>query len=658
MIITDDIKKLSFGLLMSVILGAALFCRSIPVQGQVYSAPRFYINCTSSGSESGMVNYGIEEIQVRNAIAEEIQKKGGLVVKTKQEADYEAIFAFEAEFGLVRWKVAMLDLKAGGKKLDLEGQKEVSGMITDAVQAMTNIAISVARETVDDFFEKNRLLASGKSAGKSIKTAPAETPSTSPVAVASPKPATPQPVVVSTPKPTAPPPTVVVATPKPAPTPAPVVIAPPVQTPPPSPVAMASSRPALPSATPPIAATPRPTPRPASTPLPTPKTFIPPTPAPQAPSETEGEPPQIEMTYPNEDETHTTEKTITLAGVIKDPDGIENYTISANGKQVFPPPNTRNVILKAKGIPISTQVDLKMGENVIIISATDKKGNPSQNFIKVYRETSMAVGGESKSQSSSPSGPRTKFSLWAVVIGINNFQDKDIPPLKYAVPDAQGFKNYLESQKETGLYKSVNIKYLTNKDATLQNIKAALGEFLVDARGDDIVYIFIAGHGMVDAQGDSYILTYDARAKNLYSTALPMEEFKKLLKDRIYAERTIVIADACHSGGIGTNMRGARDLSMDEFRKFLETSKGRAILTASRARELSQEDPKLGHGLFTYYLLQGLKGKADANGDGVITLNELNDYLYMQVVKASGSSQHPELKGEFDNTIPIGIINK
>jgi uncharacterized caspase-like protein len=97
---------------------------------------------------------------------------------------------------------------------------------------------------------------------------------------------------------------------------------------------------------------------------------------------------------------------------------------------------------------------------------------------------------------------------------------------------------------------------------------------------------------------------------------------------------------------------------MNEFKKFLETSKGRAILTASRAKELSQEDSKLGHGLFTYYLLQGLSGKADANGDNIVTVSELYDYVNEQVVKTSRGSQHPELKGNFDNNLPLAIPEK
>ena len=623
-------KKLFLWLILPVLLAVGFFFVSRPACSEESSGPRFFYSCTASGSESGMVNYGIEEAQVRQAIGEQIQKSGGILVKSREEADYEAAFKYEAEFGLVRCQAVIKDLKNGTILTDSEGQKEVSGMATDAVQVMTNLSINFAREIISGFFEKNRVAASKKTLVAAAQTPPKPIPVPLPV-VSTPKPA-PAPVKV----PPAPPPPIIVATPKPTPPPA-----------------VATPKPTL---------VPVPAPRVTPKPLPTPKIVlpVPATPAPSPPSsESDGEPPEITMTYPEEPESHTTEKTITLGGIIRDPDGIENYTITANGVQIYPPKNMRSVVLKAKGIPISTQVDLKMGENVIMISATDKHGNPAQNFIKVHREASIAGGGgNSQAQSASKPVAAPKVALWAVVVGINRYEDCEIQPLKYAVPDAQAFKDFVESQKKSGLYKAVHIKYLINKDATLRNLKTALGVFLNDARQDDVVYVFIASHGAVDPQGDSYILTCDANFNSLYSTALPMEEFKKLLMDRIFAERTIVIADACHSGGIGNNTRGAREIDMNEFKKFLETSKGRAILTASRAKELSQEDSKLGHGLFTFFLLQGLSGKADANGDNIVTVSELFDYVNEKVVKTSRGSQHPELKGNFDNNLPLAIPEK
>jgi uncharacterized caspase-like protein len=92
------------------------------------------------------------------------------------------------------------------------------------------------------------------------------------------------------------------------------------------------------------------------------------------------------------------------------------------------------------------------------------------------------------------------------------------------------------------------------------------------------------------------------------------------------------------------------------FLDRLTRSKGRAIITASRTSEVSVELPELGHGLFTYYLVQGLKGAADLDRDGIVSLQELYQYLEQQVSQKSrsaGGNQHPVMKGELEGILPL-----
>jgi len=79
-------------------------------------------------------------------------------------------------------------------------------------------------------------------------------------------------------------------------------------------------------------------------------------------------------------------------------------------------------------------------------------------------------------------------------------------------------------------------------------------------------------------------------------------------------------------------------------------------MTAARPTEVSIELPELGHGLFTYYLIEGLKGAADLNRDGIVTLQEVYEYLEQQVTKKSrsvGATQHPVMKGELEGVLPL-----
>jgi uncharacterized caspase-like protein len=94
----------------------------------------------------------------------------------------------------------------------------------------------------------------------------------------------------------------------------------------------------------------------------------------------------------------------------------------------------------------------------------------------------------------------------------------------------------------------------------------------------------------------------------------------------------------------------------DLFLERLTRSKGRAIVTASRPSEVSIELSELGHGVFTYYLVEGLKGAADANRDGIVSLQELYEYVEQQVTaraRSVGGNQHPVMKGELEGPLPL-----
>jgi ATP-dependent DNA helicase len=138
-----------------------------------------------------------------------------------------------------------------------------------------------------------------------------------------------------------------------------------------------------------------------------------------------------------------------------------------------------------------------------------------------------------------------------------------------------------------------------------------------------------------------------------------MDEFQVIF-DRIEAEQLVVFLDSCYSGAAGGRTfasKRTRAIRVDEvFLDRLTRSRGRAIITASRAAEVSVELPELGHGLFTYYLVQGLKGAADLDRDGIVSLQEIYQYLEQQVSqksRAAGGNQHPVMKGEMEGLLPL-----
>ena len=137
-----------------------------------------------------------------------------------------------------------------------------------------------------------------------------------------------------------------------------------------------------------------------------------------------------------------------------------------------------------------------------------------------------------------------------------------------------------------------------------------------------------------------------------------MREVETILQ-RLAAERVIFITDSCYSGATAGRTFAAaahRAITSDAFLARLAKAKGRVVLTASRASEVSEERDALDHGVFTYYLLQGLGGKADLDGDGIITVDEIYTYVAQKVPEATGQNQHPVKKGEVEGQLILGRV--
>jgi uncharacterized caspase-like protein len=207
---------------------------------------------------------------------------------------------------------------------------------------------------------------------------------------------------------------------------------------------------------------------------------------------------------------------------------------------------------------------------------------------------------------------------------------------------------------------------LVNNQATLRNLRSALGVRLKEAVDkDDMVIIYFAGHGAVepdtkslDADGlEKYLLAYDSDPAELYASGFPMREIAHIL-DRIRSERLIFLADSCYSGASGgrtITISGMRANIADTFLERIVAGRGKVIITASAANEVSVEKDELQHGVFTYYLLEGLRGAADTDQDGMITVDEAYRYVTDKVPRATGQEQHPVKKGTVEGNLVLSI---
>lgn len=285
--------------------------------------------------------------------------------------------------------------------------------------------------------------------------------------------------------------------------------------------------------------------------------------------------------------------------------------------------STRNLAPEspANSLRFDTQIALASQQDHIELVATDANHNRAQLRIPVIQ------------------GSRTPHRRWAVVIGISRYASSRINQLQFADRDAQAIRDFLVDPKG-GAVPPENVLYLTNEEATYPRIRSALFDFLAKPGPDDLAIIYFAGHGSNDFKkrpDNYYLLGYDADPDNLAATAFPMWDLQIAMERTLQAD-VVTLVDACHSGGIGQavpNMTNERWLKAG-------FGQNRAIITASDVDEVSSEgDQWGGHGVFTYYLLQGLKGGADLRHDRKITIGELFDFVRPKVEQATGGAQKP-----------------
>jgi tetratricopeptide (TPR) repeat protein len=241
---------------------------------------------------------------------------------------------------------------------------------------------------------------------------------------------------------------------------------------------------------------------------------------------------------------------------------------------------------------------------------------------------------------------------YALIVGISAY--KNLPPekqLHYAERDAQAMLTALISP-EGGNFKAENVHILTNDKATLTNLRREINTWLPGAaKPDDRVIVYFAGHGFISG-GKGYLAPYDFEEKRIPETGLPMDELGAAIGGKIQAKWKVLLTDACHSGAISPE-----DVESLNGR-LMNLNKSLFSLTASRAREQSFEHPDLrgGHGVFTHYVVLGLEGEADTDQNGVVTADELAEYVHTQVREYTGTKQNPTSdKANYDPAMQLAF---
>jgi WD40 repeat protein len=326
---------------------------------------------------------------------------------------------------------------------------------------------------------------------------------------------------------------------------------------------------------------------------------------------------------------------------------LQELRLYQNGKLIATRP--------ASASTLNEPLDLKLvpGENTFKAIAVNSERTESlpHSLTVAYKPSvskSVAIGG---------------LRLHLLVVGVNQYKNPKYN-LNYAVADATAVKKTIEQQTQS-IFSGVNATFISDTEASKSTITSAFRAMSSNANARDVFVFYYAGHGVMttEAKPEFYLVPHDVTQlygadDDLRAKGISAAEIQELAKS-MPAQKQLFILDACQSAGALTSMamRGAAE---EKAIAQLARSTGTHWLTASGSEQFATEFEQLGHGAFTYVLLQGLAGKADT-GDGRVTVNELKAYLESQVPevtqKHKGTPQFPSSYG-FGQDFPVAVAGK
>ncbi|MCJ7458650.1 MAG: caspase family protein [candidate division Zixibacteria bacterium] len=247
---------------------------------------------------------------------------------------------------------------------------------------------------------------------------------------------------------------------------------------------------------------------------------------------------------------------------------------------------------------------------------------------------------------------------WAILIGINKYFGTGFTALRYAVPDVVAIYELLTKASYDKRYTRLMTDETTNPDLrpTRNNILREISRVSREASERDAILIYFSGHG-AEKSGQSFLVPTDALYEIIVDTAIPLENVKKILL-RSKARFKILVMDSCHVGArFGEKGDG---LITEEFLKSLEVeAEGWAIFSSSRKGEVSWEWEEKGHSVFTYHLIEALKGEADYDNDGIISIYDAGKYVSGKVkewAEKNNQEQNPILSITTRDKVDIELV--
>ncbi len=373
--------------------------------------------------------------------------------------------------------------------------------------------------------------------------------------------------------------------------------------------------------------------------------------------------PKIFIENKNEIPVSVTDSLLSISILIKDSLApISSYSIKINGIPIWGTKG-KQFSKDEESFSVNEKVQLTRGMNRIVVSAKDTNGveGTSQELFVNYNPQKKSL-------------PR----LFFVGIGVSDYNDSTYK-LNYAAKDVHDMATMLSKSK---FYSSVSIDTLINKKATLENI-LAVKKHLLESTPDDVVILYVSGHGLLDDSLDFFYATCDIDFSQPSVRGISFDALEEIL-DSIPARQKLMLMDACHSGEVDKDMfalmNGQNSLAMgtkgvvklqsaergvlkistqkneNAFRKYqligdmfvnFSSGTGATVISASSGYGFALESPEWNNGVFTYCFINALQNeKADADKNGEVSIKELKYYLQQNVELLTEGKQKPNIRKE------------
>lgn len=344
--------------------------------------------------------------------------------------------------------------------------------------------------------------------------------------------------------------------------------------------------------------------------------------------------------------------------------GNVNVFITAKDSTV----DLKSLHILVNGVPIYTRDGKKIDSSYVEIKEKIDI-NPGKNIIQIYVTNELGTSSFKKSFKVISNEQNVASNLHIISLGCSKYQQSEYN-LNFAEKDANDVVDYFSKTDE---FDEVFVTKFVNEDVTKTKIKE-LKTFVKKVNNNDVILLFIAGHGVLDADLNYYIASHDMDFTKPQEKGIPIDFFDDLL-DNTKCLKKLMFIDACHSGeidksevaidttstaisdadmvfrSVGNAVKNVNDINSFELSKIafadIRESNGSIVISSAGGGEFAMEGEEWSNGVFTYSLLKGLKsGEADLNQDKQIMISELHQYLIYNVNRITKGRQTPTSRVE------------